>query len=489
MATKETAAAVAQPASDHSFSIETHGIDAVPAADRHGSPRELFSVWFAANVIFNYVITGAIIVGFGLNFWQAGLAVLIGTAFYALVGYGAIPGPRAGTATLTVSRSAFGIFGNIPAALLSWLTLVGWEAVEIVIGTLSLVQVLTTIGVPDSVALKAICMVVVMVATFAIALLGHATIVTVNRIMCFVLGIGTLGLIVFIVPRFNLAAHPSALQAPTLLGAFLLALLITTASPFSWVNYPADYARYLPRDVSSQAVAWWTIAGGGIPTFIITMIGVGAATAVNMSDPVGGLQHLLPSWYLVPYLVIIVLGILVANFLNTYSSGMSLLSMGVRIKRYQAVLVDAVIATALAIFALFVSNFVNSLVSFLSFMVIWAAPWCGIYVANIWLRHNDYDVPGLFSSKGAYAYRNGWNWPAVAIFFIALACGAMFANAPFWQGPGTHLIGGGDLSIFVGFAVAAVLYYVVMRRRIAGQSVTAPSTPDAAPAVAGGSER
>ena len=51
---------VTQPASDRAFAIETHGIDAIPASDRHGSPRELFSVWFAANVIFNYVISGAI---------------------------------------------------------------------------------------------------------------------------------------------------------------------------------------------------------------------------------------------------------------------------------------------------------------------------------------------------------------------------------------------------------------------------------------------
>jgi NCS1 family nucleobase:cation symporter-1 len=473
MAMTGAATAQVEPQSDHTFSIETHGIDVIPPTDRHGSARELFWVWFAANVIFNYVIIGAIIVGFGLNFWEATLAVLIGSAFYVLVGYGAIPGPVSGTATLAVSRSAFGLFGNIPAALLSWLTLVGWEAVEIVIGTLSLYQLMTTIGVAGSNTLKAICLVVVMVATFAIALLGHATIVSVNRIMSYVLGIGTLGLIVFIVPKFNVSAQPPPLAAPTVVGAILLALLVTGSSPFSWVNYPADYARYLPKNVSAKAVAWWTIAGGVIPTVIISMIGVGAATAVNMTDPVGGLKHLLPNWYLVPYLAIIVLGILTANFLNTYSSGMSLLAVGIRIKRYQAVLIDAVLATALAVYAVFISNFVNSLVNFLSFMFIWAAPWCGIYVVNIWLRRNHYDVPGLFSSKGTYEYSNGWNWPAVIVFAVSLAAGAMFANAPFWQGPGVRLIGGGDLSIFVGFVVAAVLYYFVMRGTIAKAPVPA----------------
>jgi NCS1 family nucleobase:cation symporter-1 len=482
MATLEATAVMAHPETDRAFAVETHGIDAIPASDRHGTPRELFGLWFAANVIFNYVIIGAIIVGFGLNFWQATLAVLVGTVFYLLVGAGAIPGPVAGTATLTVSRSAFGLFGNIPAALLSWLTLVGWEAVQIVIGTLSLFQLLTTVGVPGTTAVKAICLVVVMIATFAIALLGHATIVSVNRVMSWVLGIGTLGLIIFIVPKFNPGAHTTALAAPTVMGAFLLALLVTASSPFSWVNYPADYARYLPSKSSLRAVAWWTIAGGAIPTLIISMIGVGAATAANMTDPVGGLKHLLPNWYLVPYLAIIVFGILTANFLNTYSSGMSLLSMGVRLKRYQAVLVDAVIATAAAVYAVFISDFTNSLISFLSFMVIWAAPWCGVYLVNIWLRRNQYDVPALYKSSGAYGFSNGWNWYAVASFFIGLACGAMFANAPFWQGPLVRFIGGGDLSIFVGFAVASFLYYFLMRPRLATSTAATP-TPASTGAV------
>ena len=174
------------------------------------------------------------------------------------------------------------------------------------------------------------------------------------------------------------------------------------------------------------------------------------------------------------------LGILVANSLNTYSSGMSLLSIGVRIQRYQAVLVDAVIATVAAIYAVFVSDFTSSLISFLSFMVIWAAPWCGVYLVNIYLRRNRYDVPALFSSSGAYAYRHGWNWYAVGSFVIGLVAAAMFANAPMWQGPFVHLIGGGDLSIFVGFIVGGGLYYLSMR----GRRVEEPA---ARPAVAGGS--
>jgi nucleobase:cation symporter-1, NCS1 family len=460
-----------EPSSDRAFGLETHGIDSIPASERHGTPVEVFWVWLAANLIFNFVIIGAFVVSFGLNFWWASLAAIVGTALYFINGIGAMPGPVTGTATLTVSRSAFGLFGNIPAAALSWLTLVGWEAVQIVIGTLSMQQLLITAGAPDTTGLKIVCFVFITVATFAVAALGHATIVFVNRIMAWVLGIGTLGLVIFIVPKFNVSAAPP-LAAPSVFAAFLLALVLTASGPLGWANYPSDYSRYLPAGSRSKAVAWWTIIGCAVPTIIITMIGIGAATATDMSDPIAGLSKLLPSWYLVPYLAVVVVGILTANFLNTYSSGMSFLSMGVRLKRYQAIFIDAVIASAAAIYALFIYDFSNSLIEFLSLLVIWSAPWAGIYTVNILMRRNRYDVPALYSKTGTYGYSNGWNWRAVGAFAAGIVAAALFANAPIYQGPLVGLIGGGDISIFTGLIVGGGLYYLLMRGHIQKTTTT-----------------
>src|SRR4051794_14845248 len=123
---------------NRAFEVEQHGIDHIPDSDRRGRPFDLFWIWFGSNVVFTYVIDGALIVGFGLGFWEALAVTLIGNVFWVLVGLCSIPGARAGTATLVVSRSSFGILGNLPGAFLSWLTAVGWEAVNIVIGALSL---------------------------------------------------------------------------------------------------------------------------------------------------------------------------------------------------------------------------------------------------------------------------------------------------------------------------------------------------------------
>jgi purine-cytosine permease-like protein len=252
--TAGTGAATGAETGNRAFEVETHGIDHIPEAARRSRPFDLFWIWFGANVIFTYVIDGAIIVGFGLSFWPALAVVLIGNVFYLLVGLASIPGARAGTATLVVSRSAFGVLGNAPAAVLSWLTAVGWEAVNIVIGALSLVAIFAEFGAGDGVGWKALALVVIVVLTFGVAVLGHATITLLNKFFSWALGIGTVVLGIMVLPQTDLSARP-ALAAPTYTGAFLLALVVMAAAPFSWVNTGADYSRYLPRRTSGSPCA------------------------------------------------------------------------------------------------------------------------------------------------------------------------------------------------------------------------------------------
>jgi nucleobase:cation symporter-1, NCS1 family len=466
--------------SNRAFEVEQHGIDHIPDADRRGRPFDLFWIWFGANVIFTYVIDGAIIVGFGLGFWPALAVILVGNAFYVLVGLCSIPGARAGTATLVVSRSAFGIRGNRPSAFLSWLTAVGWEAVNIVIGALSLYEIFQEIGTGSGAVWKLVSLAVIVVLTFGVAVLGHATITLLNKIFSYLLGIGTLVLGILVLPKTNLDAHP-ALGAPTHVGAWLLALVVMAAAPFSWVNTGADYSRYLPRRTSGRSITVWTALGGAIPAVLITVFGVSAATATDMSDPVAGLKAILPTWFFITYLAVIVGGTITNNFLNTYSSGMSLLAIGLKAKRWQAVLVDAVIGTALSAYALFVFDFTNSFTSFLSLMVLWIAPWCGIYLADMALRRGNYDVVALHEHGGRYWYRRGFNPVALGWFAAGIVLAALFASSAIYSGPLTGLVGGGDISIFVGFAVSLVGYYLTMRGRVGRGPVATDAAASSVP--------
>jgi NCS1 family nucleobase:cation symporter-1 len=313
--------------------------------------------------------------------------------------------------------------------------------------------------------MKVLALLVIVTLTFGVAVLGHATITLLNKLFSYALGLGTLVLGIFVLPKINFHTHP-ALAAPTQTGAWLLALLVMAAAPFSWVNTGADYSRYLPRKTSAVRITLWTALGGFLPAVIITIFGIAAATATNMSDPVAGLKKILPNWFFVTYLAVIVGGTITNNFLNSYSSGMSLLALGLKVKRYQAVLIDATVGTVLSIYAVFVFDFTNSFISFLSLMVLWIAPWCGIYLADMVLRRGRYDTEALHHRGGLYWYRKGFNPVALAWFAAGMAFGALFSSSTLFQGPLVSSIGGGDISIYVGFVVAFVGYYLTMRGRV-----------------------
>ncbi len=453
-------------ATDEAFSVEAHGINTIPLEDRHGTARELFFVWAGANTNYIYLILGSLVVSFGLGFWPAVLAIVVAHAFYLLLGAAAVPGPKAGTATMVVSRSAFGVRGNRPYAFLSWLTTVGWEAVFIVVATLALVQ-LAGLAHLNGLWVKIASLVVIAAVTFIVAIFGHATIVWMQRILTYALGIGMVVLAILVLPKGHLGGfHVHAGAAGTPAATWILAVEVLLAgSAMSWMNYPADYARYLKPSESSKAVWFWTAFGPIIPAVGISAVGAAAGTAANMTDPVGGLRTLVPTWFFAIFLLIVIAGAVANNFMNTYSSGMSLLALGARVSRHTAVVVDGVLATLMAIYALFVSNFVGSFQNFLALMVLWIAPWAGVYLADILVRRNSYDTAGLHQTDGGpYWYRRGWNLSALAAFVAGVVCAYLFTNATLLRGPLVGAISGADISVFVGLAVSFLLYWALSAR-------------------------
>jgi purine-cytosine permease-like protein len=102
--------------------VENRHIDHIPAGARHGKPWHQFAFWFGSNVnVFN-VVVGAVIVSIGLTFWQALIAIAVGTLIGAvLIALHATQGPRLGVPQTIQSRGQFGFYGAafmFPAVLL-----------------------------------------------------------------------------------------------------------------------------------------------------------------------------------------------------------------------------------------------------------------------------------------------------------------------------------------------------------------------------------
>jgi len=63
--------------------VEVNGINVIADEERKGRPRDLFWPWFAANISVFGISYGAFVLGFGISFWQATVAGLVGGAAFA----------------------------------------------------------------------------------------------------------------------------------------------------------------------------------------------------------------------------------------------------------------------------------------------------------------------------------------------------------------------------------------------------------------------
>lgn len=68
--------------------LELNGANVITDSERKGTPRLLFWPWFAANVSVLGISYGAFILGFGLSFWHAIAAGIVGIVLsFLLVGF------------------------------------------------------------------------------------------------------------------------------------------------------------------------------------------------------------------------------------------------------------------------------------------------------------------------------------------------------------------------------------------------------------------
>ena len=91
-------------------SIEVNGINVIAEDERKGKPRDLFMPWFAANISILAIPYGVWFLGFGISFWQATIAGVLGViASFLLVGFSSLAGKVGSAPTMILSRAAFGV--------------------------------------------------------------------------------------------------------------------------------------------------------------------------------------------------------------------------------------------------------------------------------------------------------------------------------------------------------------------------------------------
>ncbi len=433
------------------FELELNGPNLIQESERGGSAKSLFWPWAGANVSLLALSYGAFFLGFGISFKQATWAAIIGTTLsFLLVGFSSLAGKKSNAPTMILSRAVFGVKGNILPGTLSYLIFVGWETVLVSLATLATGTVFTRIGNIDNNLALVLGFVLAVSLTIFGGVLGFSTIMKIQKWLTLTTIMMTALYIGLTISNVNwssiMAIKDGSNQA--FIGALIFGI---TGIGLGWVNAAADYSRYLPRSVSSKAVVGWTVLGASIVPIILVIYGSAlAGSSKELSDaiamdPIGALTALLPTWFLIPFAMIAVLGLVGGAILDLYSSGLTLVSIGLPVKRHVAAAIDACIMLAGTIYIVwFADNFFFPFQGFLITLGVPVATWSAIFVADVVMRKKPYSESDLFDNRGIYG---SVNKKSIALMMIGTIIGWGFVTNTFaswlsWQGYFLGMIGG-----------------------------------------------
>lgn len=459
--------------------LETNGTNVIRESERGGKASSLFWPWCGANVSLLALSYGAFFLGFGISFWQATLAAITGTVLsFLLVGFSSLAGKRSNAPTMVLSRAAFGVKGNIVPGFLSYLILVGWETVLVSLATLATGTVFSRVWELDRNISMALGFALAVALTVFGGVLGHAIIMRLQKALTLITVAATLIYFALTVDEVNWG---TVLEIPSGTWAGFVGALIfgVTGIGLGWVNSAADYSRYLPRNTSSRAVVGWTVLGASIVP--IAMVIYGAALAGSSedlfgavaNDPIGALTTLLPTWFLIPFALVAILGLVGGAILDLYSSGLTLISIGLPVKRYVAASIDSAIMVAGTIYLVWIADdFFYPFQGFLITLGVPVATWSAIFVTDLLLRKTDYDELDLYRLEGRYG---SWNRKSLAVMAVGAFVGWGFVTNPFaswlsWQGYFLDLIGGregqwagANLGVIFALLIGFVGYWLTHR--------------------------
>src|SRR4051794_32089421 len=166
--------------------LELNGINVIAPVERKGKPSQLFWPWCAANVGVLGMAYAVYLLGHNVSFWEALLAGVVGIVLsFLLVGFTSLAGKGGSAPTMVLSRASFGVSGNKLPTLVSYLLLVGWETVTMVLAIFAVDTIFVRLGWPDGTPTRVIAFVVIASVIAGAGFLGFDVIMTFQRYLTY----------------------------------------------------------------------------------------------------------------------------------------------------------------------------------------------------------------------------------------------------------------------------------------------------------------
>jgi purine-cytosine permease-like protein len=454
--------------------VETHGIDFIPEADRHSKPLNVFWILIGANLTFGLIVLGWLPVTFGLGWWSAFSSIIVGDLIGALLfAPMALIGPRTGTNGPVSSGAFFGVVGRIIGSALALFIAIGFYALAVWTGGQMAVYGAHKLfsGFPTGNLELGISYAIIALIAITAAIYGHANLLAVEKFL-----IPTAGLLLVVgffvyAGRFNIHYGGGSYLLGTFWPTWALAVTIAAAATYGYGPYVNDWTRYIsPKRHSDRSIFLWTVAGG---FFGLTLpLVFGAFTAVAMgaagADYVSGLVQISPKGYLVPLIILGLVGSLGQSTVCIYSNGLDFSSIFPIFKRVAATVILSAIGLLFIFLGTLVWNVETTVAAFVSLFGVLAAPWISVSLVGHFMRRGYYDTDDLqvFNRRergGVYWFTYGLNLRACVAWVVASTIGLLFLDTSLYIGPFATAANGIDLSWISATIIGAGLYFLAVK--------------------------
>ncbi len=452
------------PTREGDLSVESHGMEPIPAEARYGSVNRIFTVWFTPNLVPAAFFIGTLVTldFLKLGFWTSILAVvvgnLVGSYFVALL---STMGPKLGLAQMPAARLPFGKSIAVPG-LLNWLSTIGWDGINSVFGAVALTLLIP--GLPFIVGL-----IVIVLCQAALGIFGHEAIHTFERWGAIVLGAMFVVLTIVILGKAD-TSFTDGFTGADQIGAFIGMVAIVASFVLAWALYASDYSRYLPENTSTSKVFWYTLGGMAIASGWLEVLGVlvatnPAAAGGESSDTIFSLLGGKGDIVAMLAMVAIFIGTIAVNAMNDYTGSLSLQAAGFKVKRIISAAIVAVLGFGFTLILQYNGEFSGNFVNFILFISYWISPFVGVVLADWWLRGRRADANSVVDYGRLPSGMIG-----LVALVVGFAAGIPFQNSTLgysWGGPFNYLtanyLHGADLAYYVGGLVAFLIYWVAAR--------------------------
>lgn len=433
--------------------IEDVSHEFIPLDKRNHHAKEMFFTWFSASTVSTTLVTGALAILVGLDFFWATISIILGHALGSIIMalHSAI-GPKSGLPQVVQSRAQFGYFGAILPMLIIFIMYIGYGSTNVVVVGQGLKETLNW-NLNLTIVISLIPM--VFIAIYGQSILQKSMkAITYIYIVIFAL------LTVLLIVNLN---GVTLMTGEFNLSAFILMTSICVTWQITYGPYIADHSRFISPAESKQTFKY-SYAGTFLSSAWLMTLGALSATLVADGNVMAQIKSMGSLGWIIAFLLTI--GVLVINSLNIYGAGIIMLSIisnfisfktTARLRIIATIFIAAVIALMATVGS---GNFMANFQMYLAFVLFFIIPWSTITLIDFFAlkrqnyHHTEYEKNGSFKS---------FNRKTLFVYFITILIQIPFLSTDLFVGPIAKALNGIDIAWIIGLIVAGTLYYLIMK--------------------------